>query len=187
MIQNGIELILKKNPIIPVATIRDKNELELILDKILKVNIHCIEVTLRTDFAFEAIEIIKSKNLPNFDLGVGTITKADQITQVQEIGVDFIVSPGLTPKLAQHLKQSSIAFIPGVSTVSDIMKGIEEDFRYFKFFPAHLFGGIQAIKTYGQLFPKITFCPTGGISEESYKEYLNESNIISVGGSWMLK
>jgi 2-dehydro-3-deoxyphosphogluconate aldolase/(4S)-4-hydroxy-2-oxoglutarate aldolase len=187
MVQNGIEKILSKNPIIPVATIRNKEELELIIDKIIQANIQCIEVTLRTDFAYQALEIIKSKNLPNFDLGVGTITRADQIAKVQEIGVDFIVSPGLTPKLAQHLKQSSIAFIPGVSTVSDIMKGMEEDFRFFKFFPANLFGGIQAIKTYGQLFPHISFCPTGGISEETHQEYLYEPNILSVGGSWMLK
>ncbi len=187
MIQNGIEKILKKNPVIPVATIRDKEELESILYKILKANIHCIEVTLRTEFAYEALEIIKAKNLPNFEIGVGTITRADQIAKVQEIGVDFMVSPGLTPKLAQHLKQSSIAFIPGVSTVSDIMKGMEEDFRFFKFFPANLFGGIQAIKTFGQLFPNISFCPTGGISEETHQDYLNEPNILSVGGSWMLK
>ncbi|MFM7681601.1 MAG: keto-deoxy-phosphogluconate aldolase, partial [Bacteroidota bacterium] len=96
MIQNGIEKILSNNPIIPVATIRNKEELETILDKILKANIQCIEVTLRTEFAFQALEIIKAKNLPNFDLGVGTITRADQIAKVQEIGVDFIVSPGLT-------------------------------------------------------------------------------------------
>jgi 2-dehydro-3-deoxyphosphogluconate aldolase/(4S)-4-hydroxy-2-oxoglutarate aldolase len=187
MIQNGIEKILKNNPVIPVATIRDKEELETILDKILKANIQCIEVTLRTDFAFQALELIKAKNLPNFDLGVGTITRADQISKVQEIGVDFIVSPGLTPKLAQHLNQSGIAFIPGVSTVSDIMKGLEEGFTFFKFFPANLFGGINALKTYGQLFPQVTFCPTGGISEQTFEEYLAEPNIISVGGSWMLK
>jgi 2-dehydro-3-deoxyphosphogluconate aldolase/(4S)-4-hydroxy-2-oxoglutarate aldolase len=187
MIQNGIEKILKKNPVIPVATIRDKAELDSILDKILRANIHCIEVTLRTEFAYQALEIIKAKNLPNFEIGVGTITRADQIAKVQEIGVDFMVSPGFTPKLAQHLKQSSIAFIPGVSTVSDIMKGMEEDFKFFKFFPANLFGGIQAIKTYGQLFPNISFCPTGGISEETHQDYLNEPNILSVGGSWMLK
>ena len=60
MIQNGIEKILSKNPIIPVATIRNKEELESIIDKIIQANIQCIEVTLRTDFAYQALEIIKS-------------------------------------------------------------------------------------------------------------------------------
>jgi 2-dehydro-3-deoxyphosphogluconate aldolase/(4S)-4-hydroxy-2-oxoglutarate aldolase len=142
---------------------------------------------LRTDFALEALRILKSQNISEFSVGVGTVIHPDQINKVKDIGVDFIVSPGLTPKLAQHLKQSGIAFIPGVSTVSDIMKGLEEGFTFFKFFPANLFGGINALKTYGQLFPQVTFCPTGGVSEQTFEEYLAEPNIISVGGSWMLK
>jgi 2-dehydro-3-deoxyphosphogluconate aldolase/(4S)-4-hydroxy-2-oxoglutarate aldolase len=48
-----------------------------------------------------------------------------------------------------------------------------------------LFGGLGALKAYGQVFPNIKFCPTGGITEESYPDYLALSNIISVGGSWM--
>jgi 2-dehydro-3-deoxyphosphogluconate aldolase/(4S)-4-hydroxy-2-oxoglutarate aldolase len=187
MIQNGIHNILKNNPIIPVATINNASDLENQLMKIQSAGIKCIEVTLRTDFALEALRILKSQNIPDFSVGVGTVIHPDQINKVKDIGVDFIVSPGLTPKLAQHLKQSGIAFIPGVSTVSDIMKGLEEGFSFFKFFPANLFGGINALKTYGQLFPQVTFCPTGGISEQTFKDYLEEPNIISVGGSWMLK
>jgi 2-keto-3-deoxy-6-phosphogluconate aldolase len=30
-------------------------------------------------------------------------------------------------------------------------------------------------------------CPTGGIDEESYLEYLKLENVLSVGGSWMMK
>ena len=187
MIQNGIQTILKNNPVIPVATINNAGDLDNQISKIHSAGIKCIEVTLRTDFALEALSILKSQNIPNFSVGVGTIIHPNQIDKVKDIGVDFIVSPGLTTKLAQHLKQSGIAFIPGVSTVSDIMKGLEEEFTFFKFFPANLFGGINAIKTYGQLFPHVTFCPTGGISEQTFKEYLEEPNIISVGGSWMLK
>jgi 2-dehydro-3-deoxyphosphogluconate aldolase/(4S)-4-hydroxy-2-oxoglutarate aldolase len=187
MIQNGIQTILKNNPVIPVATINNAGDLDNQIKKIQSAGIKCIEVTLRTDFALEALSILKSQNIPDFSVGVGTVIHPDQIDKVKDIGVDFIVSPGLTPKLAQHLKQSGIAFIPGVSTVSDLMKGLEEGFSFFKFFPANLFGGINALKTYGQLFPQVTFCPTGGISEQTFKDYLKEPNIISVGGSWMLK
>jgi 2-dehydro-3-deoxyphosphogluconate aldolase/(4S)-4-hydroxy-2-oxoglutarate aldolase len=187
MIQNGIQTILKNNSVIPVATINNSGDLDNQISKIHSAGIKCIEVTLRTDFSLEALKILKSQNIPDFSVGVGTVIHPNQIDKVKDIGVDFIVSPGLTTKLAQHLKQSGIAFIPGVSTVSDIMKGLEEEFTFFKFFPANLFGGINAIKTYGQLFPHVTFCPTGGISEQTFKEYLEEPNIISVGGSWMLK
>jgi 2-dehydro-3-deoxyphosphogluconate aldolase/(4S)-4-hydroxy-2-oxoglutarate aldolase len=36
------------------------------------------------------------------------------------------------------------------------------------------------------LFPKIKFCPTGGINEKNYKEYLELPNVICVGGSWVV-
>ena len=41
------------------------------------------------------------------------------------------------------------------------------------------------IKSIGGPFPQATFCPTGGISPENYKEYLNLKNVACVGGSWL--
>ena len=58
--------------------------------------------------------------------------------------------------------------------------------KFFKFFPANLFGGINSLKTYLQLFPDIKFCPTGVINQENYNEFLKLENVISVGGSWVI-
>ena len=187
MVQNGIETILKNNPVIPVATIHNSEELETILSKIQAAGIHCIEITLRTEYALEAIKELKSRNIPQFYVGVGTVIRSEQVEQVKALEVDFIVSPGLTEKLSEALAVSGIPYIPGVSTVSEIMLGIEENCTFFKFFPANLSGGIEALKAYSQLFPQVKFCPTGGITQATYMDYLNEKNILSVGGSWMLK
>ena len=187
MVQNGIETILKHNPVIPVATIHNAEELETILSKIQVAGIHCIEITLRTGYALEAIKELKSRNIPGFFVGVGTVIRPEQVEQVKALEVDFIVSPGLTEKLSEALAVSGIPYIPGVSTVSEIMLGIEENCAFFKFFPANISGGIEALKAYGQLFPTVKFCPTGGITESTYESYLAEKNIISVGGSWMIK
>lgn len=187
MVQNGIETVLKNNPIIPVATIHNAEELETILTKIQKAGINCIEITLRTEYAMEAIKQLKARNNSGFFVGVGTVIRPEQVDQVKALGVDFIVSPGLTEKLSIALAASGIPYIPGVSTVSEIMSGMEEKCAFFKFFPANLCGGIDALKAFGQLFPTVKFCPTGGINESTYESYLAEKNIISVGGSWMIK
>ncbi len=187
MVQNGLETILKHNPVIPVATIHNAEELETIVSKIQAAGINCIEITLRTDFALEAIKELKAINIPGFFVGVGTVIRPEQVEQLKALEVDFIVSPGLTEKLSEALAASGIPYIPGVSTVSEIILGIEENCTFFKFFPANLSGGIEAIKAYGQLFPSVKFCPTGGITENTYENYLDEKNVICVGGSWMLK
>ena len=67
------------------------------------------------------------------------------------------------------------------------MQAMENNCRYLKFFPANLFGGSKALSVYEQLFPDLKFCPTGGINEHNMHEYTQLKNVVSVGGSWMLK
>ena len=187
IIQNNIESILKQHKVIPVITINNMDEIVPKLNFISDKNIRCIEVTLRTKVAFEAIEFIKKNYGNKFCLGVGTVVNIEQIHKLLKIGVDFIVSPGLSTDLSKELINSKIPFIPGISTPSDIILGLGLGLRFFKFFPANLFGGIAALKTYQFVFPNVFFCPTGGINKDSYLEYLELKNVISVGGSWMMK
>lgn len=186
MKQNNIEGLLKNHPLIPVVTINSEDEIDPIIDALKARKVFCIEVTLRTDFAFEALQIIKERYSDSITLGVGTVISTEQIDKLVEIGVDFIVSPGLTSKLYHHFMASSIPFIPGVSTPSEIIQAIELGCDMLKFFPANLFGGIKALKTYGSVFPQVKFCPTGGVNESTFEEYLALKNVLSVGGSWMI-
>ncbi|MDB9775511.1 bifunctional 4-hydroxy-2-oxoglutarate aldolase/2-dehydro-3-deoxy-phosphogluconate aldolase [Vicingaceae bacterium] len=185
--QNKIGTILSSSSVIPVVSFdKGDNPVEFV-NFLIKQGINCIEVTLRNDFAIEAIRLIK-KSLPeNFYLGVGTVVNASQVDELKKIGVDFMVSPGSNLELIKIMQQSGIAFLPGVSTPSEIIGAIQLGLTYLKFFPANLFGGINALKTYSSVFPNIIFCPTGGISQMNYIEFLDLPNVISVGGTWIQK
>jgi 2-dehydro-3-deoxyphosphogluconate aldolase/(4S)-4-hydroxy-2-oxoglutarate aldolase len=187
MNQNNIRAVLAKHPIIPVVTIHNESEIDGIIKSLLLKNIHCIEVTLRTNFSLKAIEIIKEKYASDITLGICTVINQKQVDQLQAIGVDFIVNPGLNVTLGKHIMASGIPFIPGVTTPSEIILALENGWDTLKFFPANLFGGRKAIQTYGTVFPQVTFCPTGGVNQDTYKDYLALDNVISVGGSWMMK
>jgi 2-dehydro-3-deoxyphosphogluconate aldolase / (4S)-4-hydroxy-2-oxoglutarate aldolase len=186
MKQNNIERILTENPIVPVVTFHSVKEVDDVIEKLLHKEISCIEVTLRTDAALECIAYIKQQ-YAEITVGMGTVINTQQVKEAMDLKVDFMVSPGLSRNLADAFNQSSIAFVPGVATPSEIINAIDLGFEVLKFFPANLFGGIAALKTYGQVFPKVKFCPTGGISEDTYKNYLELNNVIAVGGSWMMK
>jgi 2-dehydro-3-deoxyphosphogluconate aldolase/(4S)-4-hydroxy-2-oxoglutarate aldolase len=187
MIQNNIASVLKKHSVIPVVTITDLSEIDLTISTLLSKNINCVEVTLRTPVSFEAVKEIKNKYGHELSVGVGTIVSVENINRAAEIGVDFIVSPGMNKDLVMAMGDSTIPFIPGVATPSDIMLAMALDCQFLKFFPANLFGSVAALKTYQQVFPSIMFCPTGGLTESTYSQYLELTNVISVGGSWMLK
>lgn len=184
--QNNIQNILIKNPIIPVVTFNSMDEIEPIIQKIIKNNVNCIEITLRTSISIDAIKYIKDNYFDKLDIGVGTVKNEEEAILAQKLEIDFIVAPGITKNLNNKLEETNIPFLYGVCNPSQIMLGMEMNHKFFKFFPANLFGGINSLKTYLQLFPDIKFCPTGGINQGNYNEYLKLENVISVGGSWVI-
>lgn len=186
MSQFNIRKVLARNKIVPVATIHSLDDIEGIVKELEKQKISCIEVTLRTPVAFQAIEILKSQYGHLLDVGVGTIVHLDQLRKVRELEVDFIVSPGLIQHLHKELQAFQIPFIPGVITPSEVIQGMAMGYDTFKFFPAELAGGVDMLKAYASLFPEVKFCPTGGIKESNFNTYLDLPNVISVGGSWIM-
>ncbi len=187
MKQNNIEQILSAHSVIPVVTIHSLDEVDSIIAALIEKDIRVIEVTLRTAVAFDAIKKMKASYSNEMCIGLGTVVNVDQMNEAKSVGVDFIVSPGLEENLIKELQKSGIPFIPGAATPSEIMQGMELGCSILKFFPANLFGGLETLKTYAQIFPSIQFCPTGGITEETHSSYLELTNVICVGGSWMMK
>lgn len=186
MSQFGIREILEKHPIVPVATIKDLGEVDTMIEGLLKQGIHCIEVTLRTAIAFDAMRYIKKHYSNEMEVGVGTVVAKHQLMEVADIGVDFIVSPGLLTHLEEDLNKVKIPFIPGVVTPSEIMQGMAVGYDTFKLFPAEIVGGVKLLKTYAGLFPNAKFCPTGGVNQANYPDYAALKNVICVGGSWVV-
>jgi len=147
--------------------------------------IKVLEITLRTPIALEAIRLI-SQEVKEAIVGAGTITTPEQLKAAEEAGAVFAISPGLTPALLSAAKEGHIVLIPGISTLSELMVGMEAGLDHFKFFPAEAAGGIPMLKAIAGPIPQVTFCPTGGISPENYNAYLSLNNVACVGGSWLV-
>ena len=111
--------------------------------------------------------------MPEAIVGAGTVTNVEQLKAVTEAGAQFAISPGLTESLLKAAtEEGSIPLIPGISTVSELMLGMQYGLKEFKFFPAEANGGVKALQAIGGPFAHIRFCPTGGISPANYRDYL---------------
>jgi 2-dehydro-3-deoxyphosphogluconate aldolase/(4S)-4-hydroxy-2-oxoglutarate aldolase len=183
--QNGIEEILLANKKIPVVTFNSKDQVKLAIEQLEAASVTCIEITLRSDAAWEAIALCKKIVKPDFKVGVGTLVNVEQVSRCVSLDVDFLVSPGATSMLIDKMHMSGIPYLPGVMTPSEIISALEKDCRFLKLFPFNLAGGLAAVKTYASVFPKIKFCPTGGLNAKNYEEVLALNNVISVGGTWI--
>ena len=106
MTQNNIRKVLSEHNVIPVVNFEDINDVEKTIEKLVGKDIHCIEITLRTPKAFECVAKPKM-NIDNFDVGIGTVVSSDQIKQATDLGVSFMVSPGINEK-GTHFEGSQI-------------------------------------------------------------------------------
>mgnify|MGYP006186568751 FL=1 len=147
--------------------------------------IKVLEVTLRTPVALDAIRLL-AQEVPDAIVGAGTVTTAAQLQQVLDAGAKFAISPGLTRELLQAGKESAIPLIPGIASISELMEGTGLGYTHFKFFPAEAAGGVKTLKSIHGPFADIRFCPTGGINEKNFLEYLALPNVRCVGGSWIV-
>lgn len=180
----SLENILTACPLVPVVVIRDAQQAVPLAHALLAGGIRTIEITLRSDAALEAIALV-TQEVPEIIVGAGTITRPEHITQAMQAGAQFLVSPGLTEALAHEAQQSTAPLLPGVATASEIMQAEAWGFSLLKLFPAEQSGGPGALKHYASVFPGIRFCPTGGVSVGTLRDYLACKNVICVGGSWL--
>lgn len=177
--------IFAMGPIVPVLVIKDVADAVPIARALLAAGIKVLEVTLRTPAALDVISII-AKEVPEAVVGAGTVTNRAMLQQCQDAGAQFAISPGLTIDLLQAGQEGNIALIPGISSISELMDGLDCGYDHLKFFPAEASGGIQAIKSIGGPFADIKFCPTGGININNVRDYLALPNVACCGGSWLV-
>jgi 2-dehydro-3-deoxyphosphogluconate aldolase/(4S)-4-hydroxy-2-oxoglutarate aldolase len=171
--------------IVPVVVL-DNSQQALPLAKALYAGgIRCAEITFRTAAAKESIEVI-SKEMPEMIIGAGTVLTVEQVDEAVTAGSNFIVSPGLNPKVVKYCLNRGITIVPGCTTPSDVEVAIEFGLEVVKFFPAEAFGGISMIKAMAAPYANIKFMPTGGIDIKNLNTYLSFNKVIACGGSWMV-
>lgn len=176
--------IMHASPVIPVIAIDDIQHAVPLAKALVAGGIHVLEVTLRTAHGLPAIRAIVQQ-VPDAIVGVGTLTQPAEFEQARAAGAVFGVSPGLTPALAAAARSSGLPLLPGVMTPSEVMAAREAGFRQLKLFPAVPAGGIGMLNAIAGPLPDVTFCPTGGISQETAAEFLACRNVACVGGSWL--
>lgn len=171
-------------PVIPVLVIDDAAYARPIAEALVSGGITALEVTLRTPAALEVIA--EMAKVDGAVVGAGTVLNERDLDASIGAGARFIVSPGLTTPLAEAARDREIALLPGVSTASDIMRGLDLGLTHFKFFPAETSGGIAALKALAAPFHQCRFCPTGGITQSSAAAWLALDAVLCVGGSWLV-
>ena len=171
-------------PVLPVVVLERREDAVPVARALVAGGLPAIELTLRTPAALDAIRAI-SAEVPEILVGAGTIVTPGQAKEALDAGARFLVSPGSTPMLVDAMSDTGLPFLPGTSTVSEVLAALELGLTELKFFPAEASGGTAYLRAIASPVPAARFCPTGGITPASAPDYLGLPNVGCVGGSWL--
>jgi 2-dehydro-3-deoxyphosphogluconate aldolase / (4S)-4-hydroxy-2-oxoglutarate aldolase len=183
--QAALEALLKQAPVVPVMVIDDIKQAVPLARALVAGGLPVLEITLRTEAAIDAMKAIMAE-VEGAVVGAGTVLTPQQFRQCAKLGCAFAVSPGSTGKLLGEAEDYDMPLLPGAATASEVLALLEWGYHIQKFFPAEPAGGTAYVSALASPIPQVKFCPTGGITTEKAPSYLKLSNVITVGGSWML-
>ncbi len=176
--------LLDVAPVVPVVVVDDPAHAVPLARALVAGGLPVIELTLRTPAALEAVRAVADE-VPEILLGVGTVCTPGQAEAAAGAGAQFLVSPGATPGLLAAMLGTGLPFLPGTSSVSEVLTVLEAGVGEMKLFPAEASGGTAWLKAVSGPVPAARFCPTGGITPAGAPAYLALPNVGCVGGSWL--
>ena len=172
--------------VVPVVVIKELEDTIPTLQALCDGGLPVAEITFRTACAADAIRLGVEK-FPDMHIGAGTVINGEQAKAAIAAGATFIVSPGLSPEVAEVCRNADIPYIPGCVTPTEIMQALELGITTVKFFPANVYGGLSALKALSGPFPQVKFIPTGGVDRSNIDEFLAFDKIAAIGGSFFVK
>jgi len=94
-----------------------------------------------------------------------------------------VVSPSLNPETARLCNRYQIPYIPGASTLREVIEGMECGADIVKVFPGETLGPAFVKAVRGPL-PQASHMPTGGVRLKNVGEWIQAGCVaVGVGGS----
>ena len=119
MTMNEVLEKIQKIGIVPVVVLNDAKDAAPLAKALCDGGLPCAEVTFRTEAAEESIRIM-AEQFPQMLVGAGTVLKTEQVDRAVAAGAEFIVSPGLNPKVVKYCIEKGVPVTPGTANPSDV-------------------------------------------------------------------
>lgn len=177
---------LRRLRVIPVIAIDDAADAVALADALIGGGLPCVEVTLRTTGAVEALRRMTGA-FPDLLVGAGTVLTTAQAAVAVDAGARFIVAPGFDRDVVAYCQSHDVPVFPGICTPTELTMAVRMGIRVVKYFPAEAVGGLPLLEAIATPFPGVEFIPTGGLGPDRLARYLANERVVACGGSWMAR
>lgn len=164
--------VLSARPVVAVLRAPTAERFVEASEVLYETGIVCVEYTLTSEGALDAL-VTARKRLPrDIRLGIGTVRTVAHVDDAAEAGADFLVNQAFRPELVQAAHRNGVPFIPGALTPTEIVVAWDADVPAVKVSPIGPLGGLAYLGELLGPLPDIPVMPTGGVGIEEAGAYL---------------
>jgi len=170
---------IRKIGLVPVLRAESEEQAMALAGAIADGGVTVMEVTMTVPGAVRVIGRLK-KERPEILLGAGTVLDAETAHACIEEGAEFVVSPAFNRGTVEMCQKHGKAVLPGALTPTEVLTAWQAGADVVKIFPASAMGGAKYLKSLKAPLPQIEMIPTGGVSLDTAREFL-EAGAYALG------
>lgn len=163
--------------IIRVETIERAQE---IVDGCLEGKISCLEISYTNNNAGDIIEQLKEIYQEKIVIGAGTVLDSETARQALLKGAEFIIAPNFNIDVAKLCNRYQIPYMPGCTSMTEIVEALEAGADMIKAFPTSSFIGPKVVSTIKTPMPQVPVLSSGGVTIDNVSDWL-EAGVDCMG------
>ncbi len=157
-----------KGQIIPVFFHPDVTVCEQVLRACYAGGVRVFEFTNRGESAYSTfvqLRKVADEFMPNLQLGIGSVVRAQDAERFIAAGAQFVVGPCMSEPVLEVCQQHNLPYVPGCGTVTEIFNAQEKGCEVTKLFPGDVYGP-NMVKGLMAPMPWSKVMVTGGVSPD---------------------
>lgn len=177
---------LARTRVMAILRSADATGLPAVARALVAGGITCLEITLTTSGALDALAAVRDGLGPEVAVGAGTVITTGDARDALAAGAEFLVAPAVDTEVIRGSADRGIPFYPGAWTPTEVSSAWRAGAAAVKLFPAST-GGPAHLRQLRAPLPDVPLVAVGGVGVDQARAYL-DAGALAVGiGSPLLR
>ncbi|MFF8971815.1 bifunctional 4-hydroxy-2-oxoglutarate aldolase/2-dehydro-3-deoxy-phosphogluconate aldolase [Streptomyces sp. NPDC014995] len=172
---------LDRTRVMAILRSADASGLPAVARALAEGGITCLEITLTTSGALDALAAIRDELGPGVAVGAGTVITTRDARNALAAGAGFLVAPVVDTEVIRGAADGGIPCYPGAWTPTEVSTAWRAGAAAVKLFPAST-GGPAHLRQLRAPLPHVPLVAVGGVGVDRARDYLDAgAHAVGIG------
>lgn len=154
-----------------------------IADGLIKGGVPIMEISFTLPNANDVIKALRERYKDTLLVGAGTVLDSETARLAILAGAQFIIAPNLSLDVAKTCNRYRIPYMPGCTSITEAITGLEAGASMIKAFPISNFYGPDLISVFKTPIPYMPILASGGVTLDEIPVWIKKgADCLGFGG-----